>query len=151
MKENEFKIGALCPEKTTEPNRRLQAPLLQSTDEKNPLKKHPHASDGKLPAALALSDIHRKFQEHIPRWNQEFSERMRSVRINAASLFQAGFPNQLPGFAPTPSCAQQAAKPDFGTSPIPASYSLFQSIIRSLSLLAKRITQQNANDKGGAA
>jgi len=146
MKESEFRNEVADRGKTREPNR-LPAHSPQCSDENNFLKKNLRAQDEKQTEPLSLSDIRRKFREHIPLWNQEFSERMHSVRTSAVSLFQEGCSNRQPGFAPTPSCALPAGKSCFGIFSIPKTFDFFQSMFHSLKLLVKSITHRNTKEE----
>jgi hypothetical protein len=138
------------------PNLAPREPLSPHIDEARPLGSPWRVEDETSQEALTLSDIRHKFQEYIPRWNQEFAERMRSVRVSCASLFQEDR-SILPERASIPSAFQREGISGFGTYPIPAIPSLLQ-LFHPLLLLFQRIAQKTGKDKalktkkeGGAA
>ena len=78
-------------EKTTEADQGQQGHLSPDTAENNQQEKRQSGLCGKSKGFSAQQDIDRKLQEFFPRWNREFSERMRSIQVSAAFLFQEGF------------------------------------------------------------
>jgi hypothetical protein len=127
------------------PDQTLREPLLPRVDEVKPVESPWPAEGGTSKGALTLPDIHQKFREYVPRWNQEFAERMRSVRATGASLFQEDR-STLPECASIPSAFQREGISGFGIYPIPAKPSLLQ-LFHSLPLLFQRIARKNSKDK----
>jgi hypothetical protein len=131
--------GASLPDQT------LREPVLPHIEKAYPSENLRPAEDETSKGALSLSDIHQKFREYIPRWNQEFAEQMRSVRATCVSLFQAGR-STLPECASIPSVVQWEGISDFGIYPIPA-ISSFPKLFRPLPSLFQKIVQKISKDK----
>jgi hypothetical protein len=72
------------------PGQTPREPLLPHIDEAYSSESLRPAEGETSKGALILPDIPHRFREYIPRWNQEFAERMRSVRVTCISLFQEG-------------------------------------------------------------
>jgi hypothetical protein len=119
--------------------------LLPRIDEANPVESLRPAEGETAKGALILSDIHQKFREYIPRWNQEFAGRMRSVRVTCISLFQEDR-SILPERASIPSAFQREGTSGFGIYPIPA-ISFLPKLFRPLLFLLQTIAQKTGKDK----
>jgi hypothetical protein len=127
------------------PDQTLQEPLLPHTDKAYFSESLQPAQDETSKGALILSDIHQEYREYVPRWNQEFAERMRSVRVTCVSLFQEYDPS-LPKCSSIPFGFQREGISGFGIYPIPAIPS-FPKLFRPLLLLFQTIAQKITKDK----
>jgi hypothetical protein len=127
------------------PDQTLKEPLLPHIDKAYFSESLQPAEDETSKGALILSDIHQKFREYIPRWNQEFAERMRSVRVTCISLLQEDR-SILPECASIPSAFQREGISGFGIYPIPAIFS-FPKLFRPLLFLFQTIAQKIGKDK----
>jgi hypothetical protein len=114
----EARIHGTSPEAPL-PDQTLREPLLPHIDKAYSSESLRPAEDGTSKGALRLSDIHQKFREYIPRWNQEFAEQTRSVRATCVSLLQEGR-SILPECASISSAFQREGISGFGMYPIPA-------------------------------
>jgi hypothetical protein len=148
QEKREIKTEAIMCETSLEVPLPDQTPgelLLPHFDEAKPARSPWPAEGGTSKGALSLSDVHQKFREYIPRWNQEFAERMRSDQAGAAALFQ-GDRSMLPEYASIPSAFQREGISGSGIYPIPAIPSLLR-LFHSLPLLFQRIARKNSKDK----